>query len=244
MPKVRGPRLLIYHQVGSGRGHEMNVEPSAFRRQIEWMRAHGEIVSLEEAIERRGEPDSHRLFVLTFDDGYADVFLNAFPVVVEQRIPFTLYLTSGPIESPIEFSNWPGTPIAWSQVREMVESGLATVGAHTHSHPDLRQVSKDAAADELDRSNGLIAERVGVVPKHFTYPKGWWAVQAHDAVCARYLTATLGSGQGITEFSDLHALNRLPIQRSDTKTLFSRKARTGSRVEDSVRRFVNAYKGP
>ena len=235
---------MIYHQVGSGRSHEMNITVNAFRRQLDWLQAHGEIVHLEEAVTRRGDPGSHRLFALTFDDGYADVFTHAFPILNQRQIPFTLYLTSGPIAKPAEFPEWPGRPLSWGQVRSMIESALVTVGAHTHTHADLRHIPEHAIVEELDRSNALIAEQTGIYPAHFTYPKGWWAPGAHQAVRARYRTATVGSGGAITTMSDLHALHRIPVQRSDVGPLFGIKLRTGARVEDRVRRRLHGYKGP
>jgi peptidoglycan/xylan/chitin deacetylase (PgdA/CDA1 family) len=219
----------------------MNVSFDAFQRQIDWLQGNGEIVGLEEAIDRRGEPESHRLFVLTFDDGYADVFENAFPVLNLREIPFTLYLTTGPIESPADFPNWPGEPLTWDQVRSMVDSRLVTIGAHSHSHPDFRQVAQEVLVCELDRSNKLIADRTGVFPRHFTYPKGYWAPHAHEAVRARYSSATFGGGRMITESTDLHLLHRLPVQRSDVGPLFRRKMRSGGRTEDRLRRRVRDY---
>ena len=221
----------------------MNITVNAFRRQLDWLKAHGEIVDLEEAITRRGEPESHRLFALTFDDGYADVFTHAFPILRRRQLPFTLYLTSGPIANPAAFPEWPGRPLSWGQVRSMIESDLVTVGAHTHTHADLRQIPERAIAEELDRSNALIAERTAVNPAHFTYPKGWWAPAAHEAVRSRYRTATVGSGPGITAKSDIHLLHRIPVQRSDAGPLFGSKIRTGARVEDRLRRLMHGYEG-
>jgi peptidoglycan/xylan/chitin deacetylase (PgdA/CDA1 family) len=244
LPRLHGPRILIYHQVGSGRSHEMNISVEALRTQLDWMQAHGEIVALDEAIRRRGEPDSNRLFVLTFDDGYADIFVNAYPILEQREIPFTLYLTSGPIENPDDFPSWPGQPLTWAQIREMIDSNVVTVGAHTHTHPDLRYMNEEAVVEELDRSNALITERSGLFPQHFTYPKGWWVRQAHEAVCSRYLTATIGSGASITKSSDLHMLHRLPVQMSDAGPLFGRKMRAGAWIEDRIRRRLHGYHGP
>lgn len=243
LPRLRGPRILIYHQVGSGRSHEMDVSVEAFRRQLDWMQSHGEIVSLEEAVKRRGEADSHRLCVVTFDDGYRDVFVNAFPLMAQQRIPFTLYLTSGPIDDPGRFPTWPGDPLTWDQVRSMIDSGLVTVGAHTHTHADLRYLPREAVVGELDRSNELIAQRADVFPEHFTYPKGYWSACAHDEVRIRYRTATLGSGQSIDDASDIHMLHRVPVQRSDIGPIFDRKMRAGAGTENRLRRRLHGYEG-
>jgi hypothetical protein len=94
-----GPRILIYHQVGSGLGRQMEVTTNAFEFQLTWLLDNGSIVSLDEALERAGEPDSHKLYVLTFDDGYRDVYTTAFPLLRAARVPFLVYATTEPIET-------------------------------------------------------------------------------------------------------------------------------------------------
>ena len=138
--RYRGPRILIYHQIGTNLGREMELSTEMFHRQLDWMHTHGEIIGLEEAIARRGGRDADKLFVLTFDDGFHDVYDSAFPLLKERRLPFTLYLTTGPIESgePLDPRNPDARPLTWEQITEMVGSGLVTLGAHTHRHADLR----------------------------------------------------------------------------------------------------------
>ncbi len=244
LPRLRGPRILIYHQVGSGRSHEMNVPTEVFARHLDWLAHFGDIVSLEEAVERRGEPEAERLSVLTFDDGYADVYRNAFPLLQRRSIPFTLYLTSGPIESPDDFPHWPGEPLTWDQAKAMHNSGLMTLGAHTHTHPDLRHVDEATATREVEISNELIESRVGATPRHFTYPKGWWSQTADPAVRSGYDTATVGMGPSITATSDLHTLGRVSVMHSDPQFAFRRKMITGGRTEAKARRFRHRYVGP
>lgn len=243
-PRLQGPRILIYHQVGSGRDHEMNVPLATFRCQIEWLLANGEVVGLEEAIRRRGEAGSERLYAITFDDGYSDVYRNAFPLLQGWGIPFTIYLTSGPIESPDGFPAWPGEPLTWENVGVMLESGVMTLGAHTHTHPDLRQMDPAGAAGEIGTSNEIIERRLGESPRHFTYPKGWWSPSADETVRRVYRTATLGMGDSIGSESDLHKLNRVSVLRSDGMRAFVRKMRGGGRTEDSLRRVKHGYQGP
>ncbi len=240
-----GPKILIYHQVGAGTGLEMEVSAEDFRRQLDWLSANGEVVDLATAIASRDLPASSRMFVLTFDDGYADVYRHAFPLLRERRLPFTLYLTTKPIETrePLR-ADGRAEPLSWEQVGDMVDQGLVTVGAHTHTHPDLRAVDEAAVADEVDRSNRLIEERLGVAPRHFTYPWGYWSPQADRVVRAAYETATLGSGRALTGATDPLLLNRVPVQLSDGTEFFKRRMVGGLRLEDWVRRLVRGYRGP
>ena len=242
---LRGPRILIYHQVGAGTGLEMEVTTDDFRRQLDWLGENGEVVDLETAVSSRSLPRSSRMFVLTFDDGYADMYHHAFPLLRERGLAFTLYLTSGPIETrkPLR-EDGRAEPLTWDQVGEMAEQGRVTIGAHTHTHPDLRSIDEAEVAEEVTVSNRLIEDRLGVEPRHFTYPWGYWSPQADRVVRSAYETATLGSGKAVTGATDPLLLNRVPVQLSDGITFFRHRMVGGLRLEDRVRRLVRGYRGP
>lgn len=236
-----GPRLLIYHQVERVEDSQMIVTPETFEAQLDWISSRGEIVRLEDAL-RGDEFDRSDRFVLTFDDGYDGVYRYAFPLMLDRGIPFTIYLTSGFVDGP---GAGPGLKaLTWTQVREMVSSGLVTVGAHTESHPDLRTIEAVEIAKELDRSNRVIADQTGIEPRHFAYPKGYWAETAELLIRERYDTATLGAGEPIGRRTDMHRLSRVPVQRSDGMVFFKRKALRGMWLEEWVRRRVKGYRNP
>lgn len=238
-----GPRILIYHQVGAGLGRQMEVTVPNFEFQVQWMLDEGSIVSLDEAIARAGEPEAHRLFVVTFDDGYRDVFDVALPTLSAAGIPFTVYVTTEPVESGV--ASTPGgraNPLTWDQLAQMASMG-ATIGAHTHTHPDLRDIPAHAAREELDASNRLIEARLGIRPEHFCYPYGYWSETAEPAIRERYRTATLGAGPPVTASSDPYRIHRVPIQLSDSRFFFVRKMESGMVLEERVRRRISGYRG-
>lgn len=243
--RLEGPRILVYHQFDAGLGREMEIPSDVFEQQVDWLQANCEIVDLDTALARRGEPDAHRLVVLTFDDGYDDMYRLAGPILRDRRLPFVVYLTTHPTESgePL-FDGGRAEPISWAQIDALAQTGLMTLGAHTHRHPDMRTVTGIEIARDLDRSNELIQSRMGVVPTHFCYPYGYWSEQAHGEVAARYTTATLGSGPGVTAETDPLLINRVPIQLSDGMIWFKRKLRMGLHLEDRLRRRFKGYDGP
>lgn len=238
-----GPRLLIYHQVRPHPGRQMEVSVEAFKAHLRWLRANATVVRLEEALLRRGQPDAHNLFVLTFDDGYADLFETVYPLLDDLAMPFTLYLSTKHVETQQPMS--PGSqPLTWDQIAKMAEGGLMTLGAHTHEHMDLRLASLNQIEADLGESNGLIKDRVGIVPVHFAYPWGYWSPIADTVVRKHYRSAALGGGRPLTAASDPFLTHRLPVQRSDGAFFFRRKARRGMRLEEKVRRMVRGYDGP
>jgi peptidoglycan/xylan/chitin deacetylase (PgdA/CDA1 family) len=238
-----GPRLLIYHQIGAGHGQELDIATEVFGSQLDWLEANGQIVGLEEALRLRSLPESESSFVLTFDDGYRDMFQNAFPLLAARTIPFTLYLTTGPLEDGIPLAP-DRPPLTWDDVRTMSETGLLTLGAHTHRHVDMRSAGQAQIDEELDTSNRLIEERTGSRPVHFAYPWGYWSAAADSAVRNRYASAVLGGGGSLTGDTDPFLIPRVPVQLSDGLVFFKTKMRRGLRTEEAVRRLLSGYRGP
>jgi hypothetical protein len=99
-------------------------------------------------------------------------------------------------------------------------------------------------AIELDTSNDIIEERLGVRPKHFAYPKGWWSESAESAVRGRFDSAVLGEGPPNTESTDPLRIHRVAVQKSDGMRFFKRKLATGLVLEERLRRVVRGYRGP
>lgn len=58
----------------------------------------------------------------------------------------------------------------WNEVRATME--LTRYGGHSHSHPILSQIARDAAADEVRLCRDRIAAETNVAPIHFAYPNG------------------------------------------------------------------------
>jgi peptidoglycan/xylan/chitin deacetylase (PgdA/CDA1 family) len=243
-PSPPGPRLLIYHQVGTDHGHEMEVDEAHFARQLAWLERDRELVDLETAVSRWEEPGSDRLVVITFDDGYRDVYTTAFPMLRAKRVPFVLYVSTGLVGTSTVDGAFDGDPLSWDQMTEMVETGLVTVGAHTHTHPDLRDVPPSQVEEELERSDAIIEARVGVKPRHFAYPYGFWSESADELVRERYVTAVLGGAPRPPVRPDPHLIHRYPVQKSDGNLFFKARVRRGLRLEEAVRRRIKGYRGP
>jgi len=62
--------------------------------------------------------------------------------------------------------------MSWDMIREMQESGLATIGAHTVNHYALSKLSDEEIRKEASESRKIILGRLGYDPKHFSYPYG------------------------------------------------------------------------
>ena len=240
-PAPRGVVVLAYHRVGGRSGLDIDLPTATFRRQAEAMAATGQVVAMDDAIRclASTEPPSRDPVVVTFDDGTCDFVDEALPVLVDVALPVAVYIATDFVERRRSFPH-DGHPVSWPALRDALSTGLVTVGSHTHSHALLDRLPADAARLELDRSIGLIEDRLGVTPVHFAYPKGLLGNEAGErAVRDRFESAALGGTRANPYGStDRHRLARSPIQVSDGMRWFQRKLLGGLRLEDDLRRLA------
>jgi peptidoglycan/xylan/chitin deacetylase (PgdA/CDA1 family) len=102
---VGGVRVLIlsYHRVVGNYQLEaerglptLNIASDTFRKHLEVLCQTHEVVRLDDALEvLAGRRAARRdLAVITFDDGYRDVYEHAFPVLREMKLPAVAYVPS------------------------------------------------------------------------------------------------------------------------------------------------------
>lgn len=101
--RVARPRfaILCYHRIGRGGVPIYSGLPAGiFEKQIRYLRKHYRVLPLAEMLREMAEPWVNPPAVaITFDDGYADLYKVAFPILQRYEIPATVYLTVGAIES-------------------------------------------------------------------------------------------------------------------------------------------------
>jgi peptidoglycan/xylan/chitin deacetylase (PgdA/CDA1 family) len=60
----------------------------------------------------------------------------------------------------------------WDCIRELSKEPLATIGAHTLTHPMLAKHDIALAQEEIERSKTIIEQEIGKEVHHFAYPVG------------------------------------------------------------------------
>jgi len=94
-----GGVILCYHNVVAADARcgdlSLHMPVEAFARQMRWLAAHCEVVSLPQFLGRLESGGLLRgVATVTFDDGYAGVFTHAWPLLVELGIPATTFIVA------------------------------------------------------------------------------------------------------------------------------------------------------
>ena len=89
-------QILTYHRVNDDNDWVFTGMPSrVFRAQMEYLRENWNVLSLSDAVRHLKHQDlPERGIVVTFDDGYADNYTNAFPILCEMEISATFFLVT------------------------------------------------------------------------------------------------------------------------------------------------------
>ncbi|CCG01325.1 putative polysaccharide deacetylase [Blastococcus saxobsidens DD2] len=222
--EASGCTVLIYHRVGGGSPDERDLAVADFEAQLDELASH-DVLRLDDALDRIERGDTSPSVVLTFDDGFRDVYEHAWPRLREARLPSTLYLATAFVGGTMHWdgstAKAAGPALEWAHIEEMASTGLVTVGAHTHNHarPEL------LTTEELDFCDSAIEERLGTRPRHFAYPWGVAVPRMEEELRRRYrssVTGELGRNQpGV----DLARLRRVPVRRTDPIGFFRAKLR-------------------
>jgi peptidoglycan/xylan/chitin deacetylase (PgdA/CDA1 family) len=210
--------ILLYHHVAAKAGDPLYVSPPRFERHMAALdRAGYTAVTLTRAWSGRSLP--RRPVVVSFDDGYADQSRNAAPVLRAKRWPGVLFLQSARLDARGGLST--------AQVRRLLRDGWE-LGAHTVTHPDLRDVGPEQLEREVGGSRDALRRAFPAEPvDFFAYPFGRHDTDVIDAVRTAGFTGAVTTRRGLAE-------------RSDGAFTLDRHVVTGS---FSARRLLRAIRG-
>lgn len=228
-----GLTVLIYHRVGGGTADELDLAPEGLRAQLDVLARH-RVVGLDEGLDELEAGNDDPKVALTFDDGFADVFRTAWPLLEERRLPFTVYVATSFVGGLLRWegstaSAPPAPALTWDQLGELGGSGLCTFGNHTHRHVPASQLS----AGEVDACSAALEANLGVVPRHFAYPWGHRVPAAEPWLRERFRSAATGELGRNRPGDDPLRLRRVPVRRTDPLAFFEAKL-TGRLLPERV----------
>ncbi len=176
-------KVLIYHRVlqdpDDSRKHEyMCVYASDFRKHLRLLERWGftSITFHDYHLYLKGELDLPRKpVIITFDDGYKDVFENAYPLLQKFGMKAVIFaIANSKILSNVwdHGSEHPASDLMTEHELLELHSAGHEIGSHSLSHPALPSISKEQLWEELSRSRMLLEILLNAPVRSVAYPYG------------------------------------------------------------------------
>ena len=169
--------ILGLHRVGlpprNAKIRGLFISPDVLIAQLNLLNALGfRFMTLRDALaDRKGSRA-----VVTFDDGYADNYSAAFPILESLGIPATLFvITSDVGRKSVVWDeageDLPSDMITWDELRRLHKHGWE-IGSHCHNHVHLDRYGEDDQTAMIWRSIDIMQKELGETPTSFAYPYG------------------------------------------------------------------------
>ncbi|AOU97054.1 hypothetical protein BI364_02680 [Acidihalobacter yilgarnensis] len=242
---ARAVPVLMYHHV-TPRPGLVTVSPATFEAHMTRLARGGyRTITADQllAFMKGREALPPRSVAITFDDGYLDNYVHAYPVLKRLGLHAIIFAVTGWIGdgSPRPYAggldDLPDCPdhrtckrlieadeadramLRWSEIEMMSADGTVEFHSHSHGHVRWDQLYPDPAVrlaalrEDLERSRATLTARLGGTDRHLCWPWGYFEPEYQS----------LAAGLGFeSQFSVIRGTNRphdnvAAIRRIDTK---------------------------
>lgn len=237
--------VLLFHSVGGieGADYGPNVTVKKFDEIISTFNERYQVVDLPELL----ESSQDTRFAVTFDDGFRNVYANAFPVLRSYDAPATVYVCPKFIGD----QNWEllqsrhglgqnATDVMMTeeQVQQTINSELFTIGNHTATHANLADVDNNRMVEEIVGGKQQLESEFDTEIDRFSYPYGGLTEESVNIVSQHHSMAVC-SRQGLLSKSP----NRFRIPRLNgnrqPSSLYLETTDYGEAIRSNGRKLLN-----
>lgn len=155
---------------------------------------------------------------ITFDDGYLNTYEIASKYLLEDNIPFTIFVITDFIKNEKkEFMNK-------SMIKELSNNKLVTIGSHSVSHPKLSKLNDRSIYNEVNYSKLYLEDLLGKEITSLSYPHGDYDNRVLKEVKnAGYKLAFSSKFDANKNNENKFKLSRNEIWNTDTIEIFKQK---------------------
>lgn len=220
-PQLRGQRssadvrvtILMWHKVDDAAPTQYWVTAAQFARQMAALKAYGytpiALRTLCAHVDGRETTLPAKPVVLSFDDGYQNLYTRAFPILRQYAFPSVAFIPTGKIGTTDRQDNdWDTheasfkcSHLLWSEIEAMAATGLIDFQSHTVTHADLEAPDVDIEW-ELSQSKQDLAAHVPNAVDSLSYP---WGLGA-DSEAVRQQVRQAGYKAAVAAWGEIEPL--------------------------------------
>jgi peptidoglycan/xylan/chitin deacetylase (PgdA/CDA1 family) len=222
--------ILNYHSISPG-GTEHFVKftlpPEMFTRHMKLISDQGYTpITVADYARKISTPASlpEKPVIITFDDGFADFYISALPILQEFHFLATLFVVTSDMEGTSTWLKPEGEEdremLTWSRLSEVQKAGIEC-GSHSQTHIHLDTAKPEITRREISRSKEILEQKLGSQVYTIAYPYGHYTKATRRMVIeAGYFAACAVRNVMSHTNDDLFGLARITISHeTDTARL-------------------------
>ena len=200
--------IFMYHKFGVDKYPTTSITIEQFNDHlVEFSKKKYSVKSLEfilDTIINDGDLPENTIGI-SVDDADKSFYKSGWPKFKENRIPVTLFVNTSTIHQ--NNKNY----LNWDQIRELRDEGV-TIGAHSHNHYHMSDLSIDEIKKEIETSNNIFLKELGSIPSLFAFPYGEANQKIINLLKEYKFKVAFGQHSGvINETSNLYYLPRFSL---------------------------------
>ena len=229
---------VMLHSIAEPRSDDESryyVSPRRFSRLMRYFQSAGFKTATTAQWLDNSASEKHAL--LTFDDGYDDLYEELLPLVIQHGYTPLIFLVADHIGASNVWDQRSGLRarnlLTLAQIREMQKYGVE-FGSHTMTHPWLPGVSDAQLRNEVRDSKHRLEDLVGIEMTTFAYPFGGVDRRVRSAVADAEYKLAFTTEPGINWWNDPLFQRRVEVNDYTTVLDFACKLRSGRGCTETI----------
>ena len=203
-PNEKGILALMYHRFEENNYPSTNIKIDIFQKHLNIIKKNNFSFLNPKNFELEfNRVSDEKKILLTIDDAFSSFYLNAWPILKKNKIPFILFVSTETVGK--------NGYMSWNEIREISKEDFVFIGNHSHSHEYLVKYSFEEFEKDILKSIELFKINLGYNSKFFSYPFGEYSLEQKKYISINFDYA-FGQHSGVIDLNkDKYELPRFPI---------------------------------
>ena len=197
----------MYHRFNENKYPSTNIKMDMFKKHINTIKKND--YNFYSPLNFNDEfkiPRKKKLILLTIDDAFESFYLEAWPFLKKNKIPFVLFVSTEPVGQK--------GYMTWKQIKDIEKESFVFLGHHSHSHKYLIDKTDEEFVIDIETANKEFLNNLGYIPNLFSYPFGEYSEFMKNYISKNFDFA-FGQHSGVIDLNkDKYELPRFPINEN------------------------------
>ncbi|MBE6053597.1 MAG: polysaccharide deacetylase family protein [Clostridium sartagoforme] len=211
--------ILMYHSISDADPNNNLLIPiKQFESEVKWLNENGFTPMLLGDVVKAYNTGyvPKKPVAITFDDGYADNYSEAYRILKENNMKGTFFIITNNTDKDSFYMNS-------DMLKEMNNNGMG-IENHTSRHIEFTNISREDKIAIIKEGQDALKEKVGIDSKFLCYPVGRYDEETIEVEKELGIEAAVTTEYGVSTLNDgLHSLKRIrmvPMGIDSFKSIF------------------------